>query len=133
MKNTNSNFTNANLMAVFSAVIILVGICLPAIRADMFLLAVDVKVMDHQYGWVILVLAVIGIISGLLDLNALTFFSGSSALSAFLYGYFDLTKGYDPYSNELLKHVLVRQPGFYVVIAGAAFLMLSSMFTRAEE
>ncbi|MBR6089039.1 MAG: hypothetical protein IKP86_03835 [Anaerolineaceae bacterium] len=128
MKNNKVNFMSitAALAAIIAVFIPFAGVNL---NVPLLEFGMDFRVMDYEYGWILLVMSLIGLISGLLDKGIVEALSGAGIAALTYYGRTKLIKAivFDILGWPVIS--IENGIGYYVLFGAGIVLLVSSMFS----
>ncbi|MBR6089044.1 MAG: hypothetical protein IKP86_03860 [Anaerolineaceae bacterium] len=126
-----------NLMAIIAALAVIIGAFLPfaGITLNIRILeyAGDLSAMNNRNGWIFLLMAAIGLMSGLYDNRILEIFTGTAVTVLTLYG------GFEAKSHSVLEFwglsfgTVVIRIGYYVLLGGGIALLISGLISKNNE
>ncbi|MBR6089046.1 MAG: hypothetical protein IKP86_03870 [Anaerolineaceae bacterium] len=122
-----------NVVAVIAALAVITGVFLPFVGIDINIPIIgssgEGRAIDIKYGWIFIPIAVIGLISGLVDDGILEVISGVMVTALAYYGHWILMKDgvLEIYGWQAVT--LRSGIGYYVLLGAGIGLVISSMFS----
>lgn len=128
MKNLSGN--NKNALAIAASVVMAVGTFLPFVKASFLGMSQSLVLTSTFFGWIILILAGIGLIAGYINSGWMMLISGGLSFATALAGYTSIMNSDtgDEFTNMFVNSIVQRDAGFYVIVSGAALLILANFF-----
>jgi len=133
MKNFSDK--NKNLVAIIGAIVVAVGTFLPFINASFLGMSQSVTLISTDFGWIVMIGALLGLIAGMVNLGWLMLLSGTLNFAVALISYSRvINSDYgDEFSNMFISSIVQRGIGFYVIIVGAVLLIIAFFFRNIKR